>query len=236
MTSNKQGFTLIELLAVAAVVGVLLSIMVPIVSGVRSNAVQAACASNLRHIGIALHTYALDHDDQLPHIAHGRPANESWIFTLAPYLDDMNAVRVSPADPLFEEKIQHSSATTYVMNDMIFLQRMDPFGRPLGEIPRLGVHRSNPRAILAFTGRERTTAAGFSATNDHTHATQWNAWARVIRDISPNLHRRGESNADQTNGKSHYLFADGRVATFSAQKMKNLIDSGINFADPESIW
>lgn len=54
------GFTLVELLAAMATVAVLLALLLPGLRGVRDAARAAACASNLRQLGVALHAYAHD--------------------------------------------------------------------------------------------------------------------------------------------------------------------------------
>lgn len=227
------GFTLIELLTVIAILGLLASILVPIAGKVRSSARQIQCASNMRQIGVALHNFANDHDGRLPGIAHSRPENESWIYTLAPYLGNVDEVRISPADPLADVKRQHPSATTYIMNDLVFHQEQDTFSGTLtGPAPNLENFQDPSRVILSFTGPELTDRREFSATNDHTHAGRWNSWARVVADISPDLHRFGTQSTDRTNGSSNYLFADGRVESISASWVKAQIEQGINIANP----
>ena len=57
-TLANRAFTLIELLVVVAVIAVLISILAPALSGARAATRRTACASNLRQIGIGIHTYA----------------------------------------------------------------------------------------------------------------------------------------------------------------------------------
>lgn len=52
------GFTLIELLVVMAVIGVLISILLPSLSGARRQARKAVCLSNVRQLAIANQIYA----------------------------------------------------------------------------------------------------------------------------------------------------------------------------------
>lgn len=55
------GFTLIELLTVIAIIGVLSSVLVPVVSAVREKANAVRCTSNVRQIALAGFLYAQDH-------------------------------------------------------------------------------------------------------------------------------------------------------------------------------
>lgn len=57
----RRGFTLIELTVTLAIVGVLLSLLLPAVQAVRESARRTQCRSHLREIGIALHSYHSTH-------------------------------------------------------------------------------------------------------------------------------------------------------------------------------
>lgn len=68
--SSKQGrtagFTLVELLVVISVISLLISILLPALQNVRDAAVQMKCLANLRQQGIAIYSYANDHDGLFP--------------------------------------------------------------------------------------------------------------------------------------------------------------------------
>lgn len=63
---QKPAFTLIELLIVIAIIGLLVSILVPALSRAREVSRRTICASNLRQFGIALLSYAQDNESWLP--------------------------------------------------------------------------------------------------------------------------------------------------------------------------
>lgn len=71
-TSGRSAFTLIELLIVIAIIGLLISILVPALSRAREMSRRAICGSNLRQFGISLLQYSQDFESWLP--AKGAPS------------------------------------------------------------------------------------------------------------------------------------------------------------------
>ena len=55
---SKKGFTLVELLVVISIISLLLSILMPALNKVRSQAQQVTCAAHLKQLGTATFTYA----------------------------------------------------------------------------------------------------------------------------------------------------------------------------------
>jgi prepilin-type N-terminal cleavage/methylation domain-containing protein len=221
--NSQRGFSLIELLVVIAIIAVLASLAAAALPRAKVSAQRAKCASNLRQIGAAVHLYAADHHSQFPRTRHVAGAEEAWIFALGPYLDEMDEVRISPADPKGAERLARRS-TSYLLNDVVVDPLLDPFGNPLpGGGGRLMSVEQPSRTLLAVVVSDNR---GTGPSNDHTHARRWNSFQRFLSDVEPDRHRLGERSADRTQGDAPYLYVDGSVRFFSAQQIKDAFAAG----------
>ena len=86
-----SGFTLIEFLVVIAIIGILVSIILPVLGKAREFARRTQCASNLKHIGLALRMYANDQDGAFP--AGGSTGMESLGTLYNKYISERKIFR-----------------------------------------------------------------------------------------------------------------------------------------------
>jgi prepilin-type N-terminal cleavage/methylation domain-containing protein/prepilin-type processing-associated H-X9-DG protein len=105
----RRGFTLIELLVVISIIALLISILLPALSGAKGAAESVRCLSNQRQVGMAFFMYAQDQDREvIPHF-YDYDLGYRWIGTLTYYNSYMPynnpALRCpsqpSAADPTF---------------------------------------------------------------------------------------------------------------------------------------
>jgi len=81
----RGGFTLIELLVVIAIIATLASLLLPALNRAKQCSASAACANNVRQLGLAWIMYYGDHHDTLVpnYIRTGSGADvstrESWV-------------------------------------------------------------------------------------------------------------------------------------------------------------
>lgn len=226
---RRTGFTLVELLVVIAIVALLAGLLITVLPRVLSTSHAAECLSNIRQIGMALQLYVNEHDGSLPPTRHSAAAEEAWIFLLSPYLANVDEVRISPADPKGAERLDRGG-TSYILNDLIFDRRVDPFGQPLpGGITNIRqIERPGSTLLAAIISDNR----GTGATNDHAHATHWTSRHGVLADVEVDRHRIGSRHPDRTQGKAHYLYGDGSIRTIQAADLLSVVDEGVNIGEP----
>jgi prepilin-type processing-associated H-X9-DG protein/prepilin-type N-terminal cleavage/methylation domain-containing protein len=230
-TAGIAAFTLIELLTVIAVIGVLTAILIPAIGATQQSAQKAKCASNLRQIGQAISLFAMNNNGYFPLSTHTvRNVDESWIYTIAPYLGEVDEVRICPADPQGPERLE-LNLTSYVLNEFVVVPNMDPFGQMRTNSYTNLWRLQNPAlTMVAFIASDSMPLGDHS---DHTHSRGWGNWNRVIADIQPN--RFGSESSDGLGGSSNFLFADGHVDTIEAEALQQKILSGNNPANPVNL-
>src|SRR5262245_12162676 len=88
----RRGFTLVELLAVIAIIGVLVSLLLPAVQAPREAARRMSCTNNQRQMGVALHNFH-DANGTFPPggvtngACCGTQSGPTWTIFILPYIE-----------------------------------------------------------------------------------------------------------------------------------------------------
>jgi prepilin-type N-terminal cleavage/methylation domain-containing protein/prepilin-type processing-associated H-X9-DG protein len=226
---NKRGFTLIELLVVIAIIAILAAILFPVFASAKVAAKRTVCLSNMKQLGLGLAMYTDDYDGGMPETSHTSFMNPEgcWVFTLRPYLGNTDEIRICPADPKGQQRLQNNG-TSYVLNEYLVVPGPDAY-RNIGALPR------PTDTFVAFTISDRTSA---SWSQDHTHSRNWFreprnlTYQRILQDIQPDRHKVGSPTPPHTEGVANYLFADWHVKSIPAGRIKGYADAFENFARP----
>jgi prepilin-type N-terminal cleavage/methylation domain-containing protein len=222
--ASLGGFTLVEILVVVVVIAALTACGFATVKSMRDQAHMSACASNLRNIGLGLQMFADDNLGSYPDTTHSKSADKAWIYQLATYLGEFDEVRICPADPKASQRLKNK-ASSYILNNAVFAAEIDEMAEePSRAFNKPSLLPDPSNTILVFTIADRKPP--FPG-EDHTHSELWTNWQMLVRDISPDRHKRRNS-GDFTKGASNYLYADSSVRNHTALEIKGKITSGKN--------
>ena len=146
---KRQGFTIFELICVIATIGILAAILLPSLARARENARRTSCFANLHNIGMALHMYAQENQNQFPWSGGGGDA--SCLTQLRAHYIDTDDSFICPSDPGIDDLTGYSALETGLDNKLGLRASYDYFGAythaPL-ELPP--AERATPRVAVVW--------------------------------------------------------------------------------------
>jgi prepilin-type processing-associated H-X9-DG protein len=193
-------------MVVIAIIGVLVALLLPAVQYARESARRTNCASNMRQVGLAMNQFIDTHGGRFPETYH-TIADKSWIYTIAPFMESVDSIRICPSDEKGRERFQQKF-TSYVMNAYLTTEP-PPQDKPITLYRKL---QATSKTIVAFELADHKNPI---VDDDHVHSHAWftplsvaqkKVMEKIELDITTGRH----------GGAAHYLYADWHVELIDA--------------------
>jgi prepilin-type N-terminal cleavage/methylation domain-containing protein/prepilin-type processing-associated H-X9-DG protein len=199
--SLPKAFTLIELLCVMAVIGILASLLLPVVNRGRARAKIIGCINNLRQVGLAFQSFGHDHNGQFPMSV---PANAggSEEFTTTSY----------QLTGEFFFSFRHFQALSNDLGSPKLLACPADTRLPAATFAYL-----NNKNLSYFVGLRADYAKPYSVLAGDRNLT--NDYDRMPTVLRPQLNRGWRWTRELHEFKGNLLFADGHVEDKTSQAL-----------------
>jgi len=217
----SRAFTLVELLVVIAIVGLLAGLLLPAIQSSRESARRSSCWNNMRQIGLAVQQFVDIHKGHFP-FTSDESKEKSWVFTLAPFMESVDDIRICPDDLTGQDRIP-VNGTSYAINEYVSLPDTP------GAVLSINKLAATSKTFIVFEGSQQRD---LDFTTDHVHPSEWYSdsniankivWDVLLMEIAPAQHVVS----------ANYLFADGHVEEISTQTVHGWVDADIaQYLDP----
>ncbi len=221
--NRRRAFTLVELLVVIAIIGVLVAILIPAIQASRAAARRTNCWNGMRQVGIGVQMFADTHAGNFPLTHHAKvnaDKETSWVFTLAPYIESVDAIRICPDHEKGQEWLREGiKGTSHIVNGYAAMPVED-------SALNMRQVKETSRFIYLFEGSDNRTWQ-----DDHCHPWSWytlltisegSCWEEnVLTEIHPGRHQKS----------SNYLYLDGHVEAISEETVHDWVQQ-----DMQSGW
>jgi prepilin-type N-terminal cleavage/methylation domain-containing protein/prepilin-type processing-associated H-X9-DG protein len=165
------GFTLIELLVVISIIALLISILLPALSGARQSAMMVKCLSNLRGAGSSNFMYAEQYEDYLP-FPDGNDGSGVGGYWTSRLIDNNYADIHTLICPSFTPERARSSVADWV-NQHLTYGRANMYNYNIHMRPAIEAWNPSQSEILVDSVREAAPSWVYTETGLGTQPIQW---------------------------------------------------------------
>jgi prepilin-type N-terminal cleavage/methylation domain-containing protein/prepilin-type processing-associated H-X9-DG protein len=239
--SRRCAFTLIELLVVMAIMGLLVSLLLPAVQSARESARRSQCTNNLKQIGLALHNYESARKVfppgyiSTPGVAGMGPSDPNfndagpgwgWLALIMPYSEEtgilgMLNMNLTCWDP--------ANAAGVAMPVAMFRCPSDDFGNNPNQASTFNITDTNQQPMVGTNGKPFSFGRS-NYVSSVGSSTLWCSWPVTIY---PNgvLYRDSTTQTkDVTDGLSKTVFAGERSSNLADSVWPGCIPGSGHFA------
>ena len=119
---SRSAFTLIELLVVISIIGILASLLLPVLSNAKKKTNRIVCINNIRQVGSALLSFSMDNNDLFPwqlgpfdqkmHFGSMDPLSVQTIVSTTAMKNELGTPKIlmSPCDPEAQNSNEQAQA------------------------------------------------------------------------------------------------------------------------------